>query len=506
MSSAAKIGLFMLTVIAVAAFFILRIEDIRIDRGTTTKKIDVIFDSVAGLQKKSTVRVAGVPVGKVTDINLTPDGRARVTLEVDSAVQLRQGAHARVANLGLLGEQYVELEPGPAGAPVISSENLVLGGSQPATIDDVTSQVSDIAKDVKAITASLRGAIGGEEGQQRIEEIFENVHQITERVRLIIEVNQGNINATAENFRRISDDLRVEIPRIANSIDRFANSISGTVTENRSDVRAVVENLRALSSDLRVTADNLNDITGRVRSGEGTVGKLLYSDEAHEKLTSALGSVESGVTELKNVLGRVGRIQMDLGVRADYYAGLEPAGERAFEGNSRSALSMNLIPNPDRNRFYFVELSDDPRGQKKEKIVTTTTIDEEGNESTVTTRQTKFERDFLVSAQAGWQFDNLGLRIGLFDNAGGVGADYAMNDRIVLTGEAFDFGGRRDDNPHLRLFGRYVIRKEKEHSPAIFVSTGVDNPLNDTAFTIGGGIRWRDEDLKYLLGSIPSIK
>jgi hypothetical protein len=35
------------------------------------------------------------------------------------------------------------------------------------------------------------------------------------------------------------------------------------------------------------------------------------------------------------------------------------------------------------------------------------------------------------------------------------------------------------------------------------VTAGVDNPLNDVAFTIGGGIRWRDDDLKYLLGSIP---
>jgi hypothetical protein len=35
------------------------------------------------------------------------------------------------------------------------------------------------------------------------------------------------------------------------------------------------------------------------------------------------------------------------------------------------------------------------------------------------------------------------------------------------------------------------------------VTSGVDNPLNDTAFVFGGGIRWRDEDLKYLIGSIP---
>jgi hypothetical protein len=37
----------------------------------------------------------------------------------------------------------------------------------------------------------------------------------------------------------------------------------------------------------------------------------------------------------------------------------------------------------------------------------------------------------------------------------------------------------------------------------VFLSAGVDNALNDTAYTFGGGIRWRDDDLKYLIGSIP---
>lgn len=508
MSSAAKVGMFMLVVLGIAAFFILRIEDIQLG-AAETRKVDVIFDSVAGLEEKSRVRVAGVPVGKVSDIKLQPDGRARVTLEVSRDVQLRQGATARVANLGLLGEKYVELDPGnPAAPPLPEGQQITLAGAQTASIDDVTSQVSDIAGDVKAITASLRNVLGGVEGQRRVEDIVENVRQITDRVRMIIEINEGNINATAANFRKITDDLRVEIPRIASSIDRFANSLSGTVTENREDVRAVVTNLRTLSADLRVTADNLNDITGQVRSGEGTVGKLFYSDEAHTKLTDALGAVEGGVNELRDTLGRANRIQMDLGIRSEYYAGMSdrPADE-GFEGASRSAVTLNLIPNPERNRFYVIEVSDDPRGKKNEKITTVTEYDDAGNEiGETTTKQTKYERDMLISAQAGWQFDNIGLRVGLFDNMGGVGADYQMSDRISVTGEAFDFGGRRDDNPHLRLFGRYIIRREKEHSPAIFLSTGVDNPLNDTAFTFGGGIRWRDEDLKYLLGSVPSIK
>lgn len=513
MTPAAKVGIVMLIALAVLGYFVLRIEDISLSRSRTTREVKAIFDDVAGLDDESSVRIAGVRKGHVTDIKVRPDGSAEVTMTVDDDVPLHSDATARVANLGLLGEKYIELEPGTGTKPILPpSQTVVIRGTQPASFDDVTSQVSAIAEDVKAITASLRAVAGGPQGQQRLDEIVENVRGITAEVRLLIAANRGNVDATMANTRAITEHLRTEIPRLAATLDRVANQlgdqIGGTVGENRQDIRVVVENLRGLSSDLRTTADNLNEVTGQVRSGEGTVGKLLYSDEAHTKLTNALSSVEGGVKSLQDTLGRVGRIQMDLGIKADYYAGLTPQevdGVVTSEGNARSAVGLRLTPDPAKNRFYNVELADDPRGKKKDKIsVETRTDPATGQSQTIITETTKYDRDFLISAQAGWVLDDLAVRVGLFDSTGGVGADYKWNDRIRVTGEAFDFGGKRDDNPHLRLFGEYIVRHEKPHTPLLFVTSGVDNPLNDVAFTIGGGIRWRDEDLKYLLGSIPT--
>jgi phospholipid/cholesterol/gamma-HCH transport system substrate-binding protein len=202
---------------------------------------------------------------------------------------------------------------------------------------------------------------------------------------------------------------------------------------------------------------------------------------------------------------------MDLGIRADYYAGLSEQKIEGVEpkqygsGNSRSEVGLKLVPNPDINRFYNIVPSDDPRGKRRDKVnVETRTNPATGESETIVTENTRYERDFLISGQVGWQLDPaLAVRIGLFDNTGGIGADYRLNDRLVVTGEAFDFGQRRDDNPHLRLYGEYTVRKEKPRTPRLFITTGVDNAFNDTAFTFGGGVRWRDEDLKYLLGSIP---
>lgn len=503
MSSAAKVGIFMIGILAILAFFILKIEDIPFGRAARTREITAVFDSAAGLNPKSPVLVAGVDKGKVASIELR-NGKAHVTLEMQADVPIYRNARARIANLGLLGEKYIELDPGTPDAAVLTEGTLP--GTQTPSIDDVTAQVSAIATDVKAITESLRATVGGPKGEQRLEEIVENVRLITAEMRAMVAANRGNVDATMDNMRVITAELRVELPKLAASIDRVAQSIGGTVTENRADVRELVSNLKSLSGDLRTTSDQLGSITGQVRSGEGTVGKLIYSDEAHQKLTAALGSVESGVTELKNILARANRLSLDLGIKADYYAGLDTRNEDGVEfgGSSRSVVGLRVIPNPERNRFYNIEVSDDPRGKKRKKFITETVTDAAtGQSKTTITEQTRYERDFLVSAQAGWLLRDLGLRVGLFDSSGGVGIDYQLRERLRVTGEAFDFGKKRDDNPHLRLFGEYVIRREKPHTPQVFISSGLDNPFNDLSFTVGGGIRWRDEDLKYLLGSIP---
>ena len=122
MTSAAKVGIVMLIALAVLGYFVLRIEDISLSRSRTTREVKAVFEDVAGLDDESAVRIAGVRKGHVTDIKVLPDGRAEVTMEVDDDVPLHANASAKVANLGLLGEKYIELDPGTPTAPVLPDD------------------------------------------------------------------------------------------------------------------------------------------------------------------------------------------------------------------------------------------------------------------------------------------------------------------------------------------------------------------------------------------------
>src|SRR5258708_30542639 len=126
MNSAAKVGVFFLIVMIVAGILICKSEDLHLGR-KGAKTVSIVFNDVSGLDDKATVRVAGVRVGKVKKIRQI-EGRAYVDVEIDDPnVELRQGASAAIANLGLLGEKSLELVPGPIGAAPLPEDSILTG-------------------------------------------------------------------------------------------------------------------------------------------------------------------------------------------------------------------------------------------------------------------------------------------------------------------------------------------------------------------------------------------
>ena len=75
-------------------------------------ELSATFNSVSGLRVGADVELAGVPVGRVTNIVLTDDMRARVSLRLDRPLQLTDDTIASVKTSGLIGDKYISLSPG----------------------------------------------------------------------------------------------------------------------------------------------------------------------------------------------------------------------------------------------------------------------------------------------------------------------------------------------------------------------------------------------------------
>jgi phospholipid/cholesterol/gamma-HCH transport system substrate-binding protein len=480
MSTTAKVGAFFLVVLVIAGLMIWKIEDIRLGRGGT-KKVTVQFADVSGLAEKSIVRVAGVPVGKVAKIRLE-QGRAYVDIDLDRDVDLRQGASASIASLGLLGEKYVELVPGPVGATRLP-ENAVITGDVPVTFDEITRLARDIERDIKEISSNLNQSLGGPEGEERLRTIVENVRIITDDLRVMVASNRAGVDATVANFSEFSGMMT----KLVDRIDRL-------VASNESNVTGGIANIREISGKLQTTADNLNAITNRINQGEGTVGKLVTSEETHTNLNDALVAVKEGVGGLNKALGRIGKIRFDMGLRSEYLV-----TNKAGKGKGYFSVDIDPVDSP---RFYRLELSTQPEGLRETTVTREETIFPDGHTEVTTTTTNELEDDFAISALVGYRWNDLVLRGGIIESRGGGGVDYnLLKNRLRLSADMWDFSRPDDFAAHAKVEGRYYL------SPGFFVSGGWDDFLNvkrDAASVFfGAGIRWNDEDIKYLLGSIP---
>jgi len=488
MTQTAKVGAFMLVALVILAIFIIEIEEIPLGEKAGRFRVQAEFPSVAGLDEKSPVRIAGVRVGIVERIELV-GSRARVTLSLDPQVRLHQGAWAEVTSLGMLGDKYVELYPGPLDAPPLPPGS-VLSGQSPVAFDQVLKTASDIGADVKEVTASLRRALGGDEGTAKLNEILDNIRQLVAETKNLVAANRANVDQTLANFRDFSATLKQELPKLAEKLQRLADNVDSVVAENRSNVSDTIANLKDLSARLRTSADNLNQITTKIARGEGSIGKLVNDEATVDNLNSTLKAVESGVQSLKNTIGRAERWRLDVVLRTESLPSLD---------DSRSAFGFDL--HTTEKRFFRLELVDSPYGRVRNTQETVTTTFPDGHRETYVQTKQKITDASTVNAQIGYHLGNTTVRAGLFESVGGFGLDHELLQRkLKLTLEAYDFN-RDIKPPHLRLEGRYFL------TPNIFAFAGWDDPrwsARSSAF-VGAGITWRDEDLKYLLGTAASF-
>lgn len=70
------------------------------------------FRDIGGLSLRAPVEISGVKVGRVAAIELGPDLRAKVTLDVDRRLELPVDTTAAIRTAGVLGDQFVSLDPG----------------------------------------------------------------------------------------------------------------------------------------------------------------------------------------------------------------------------------------------------------------------------------------------------------------------------------------------------------------------------------------------------------
>jgi phospholipid/cholesterol/gamma-HCH transport system substrate-binding protein len=123
------VGFFVLMGLACLAYLAINLGKIEIyGKGY---QISANFENASGLKIGSAVEVAGVEVGRVVSIQLTPSYQARVKINVAAGLLVHDDAIASIRTKGIIGDKFVKLSPGssekliPPGGKIINTESAI---------------------------------------------------------------------------------------------------------------------------------------------------------------------------------------------------------------------------------------------------------------------------------------------------------------------------------------------------------------------------------------------
>jgi phospholipid/cholesterol/gamma-HCH transport system substrate-binding protein len=482
-TQAAKVGLFVLASAGgVAAISRTISKGVSGGRGYV---VNAKLKDATGLVNHSRVTMAGIPIGTIEAIRLE-GGLARVEIRVSDEVPLYANATVGKKSTSLLGEFTLVVNPGTEDRPRLHNGDEVPVTLEQATTDQIMNDVARIADRVKAVSERLADALGTERGGQNIQRIVDNVADATEAINLTVRENRQLIHDTLTHVNNITGRGEPEVLKILENVRvvtediRVLMAAQGDKPGATAEIRETIERINRASKSLESTMAHLDTVTGRLDRGEGTLGRLS-KDEA------LVDEVQGVAENLGEIVDRIGQVQTVVGLRSDYN----------FLANTvKSYVELRLQPRED--KYYLVELINDPRGLTKfeQKDVNTTNPKEPSNYRTVTVTTTDAFRFSLQFARRIGPFTG---RFGIKESTGGLGLDgHFFGNRLEFVQDLFGFG--EDIKPRYRLYLGYQFIKN------VWLMGGVDHLFFDTRrdYFLGLALRFNDQDLKGILPFMPT--
>lgn len=136
------VGLFVL--LGLGSLLILALNISKVSNGFSSPEVYQVqarFDNVGGLRSRAKVTMSGVNVGRVVSVGYSKAfSQALVTMEINQEFELSSDTQASIYTAGLLGEQYISLEPG-AEDTVLKDGDLIFLTQSALVLEEIIGKV-----------------------------------------------------------------------------------------------------------------------------------------------------------------------------------------------------------------------------------------------------------------------------------------------------------------------------------------------------------------------------
>ncbi|MBX9830471.1 MlaD family protein [Candidatus Babeliales bacterium] len=508
MRTETRVGLFILAAIGIFLYLSINIRAFRFNKDKYNE-YKAYFDDAGGVVSKAVVRIAGVEVGWIDQVNLLSGGKAEFVLRIHKKNKLAKNSYAMINQDGLIGTKNVEIDPGdPTTGVLLPGSTLSMPGKTPATVGELLEQFRDIATGIQDITSSFKTVFASRKGEDNLRSTLESVAKASDRMADFSEIlqrtmksNENNLNMIVSDFRETVVHLKTSIPEITKDV----HEVAGTFKESGEKAGDAFGKFGDTAEEARGTFRGATEVVDKINTGKGVIGKLINEDETY-------GDLKKTIRGFKNYVGKTQSLMLNIDMHSE---------TMLRHSTSKGYLELKLRPSSD--YFYLIQLVGDERGSVSREVEFITRRDDKGtilraSELPVPTerkiewadqveRTVQKKDDVLFGLQFGKRFNKLALRVGLFENTFGAGVDFNVplnTDKFhwITTFEGFDFRGRNRveaGRPHLKWLNRVFFLNN------LYTTFGLDDFISrDNANPFfGGGLRFGDDDLKYFLGSLP---
>lgn len=314
-----KVGAFVLGGLVLIATALFLLGDVSFERRYT---LFVNFTDVGNLNKDAPVRLSGVEVGQVRQIELI-DGGARVIAVVRKGVDIYNDASFSVGSTGIIGSKFLQVDQGRRAAGVIPA-NSTIRGQDPISIEkSLTAALGKMEKLLNDLTKEgPRGTLS-----DNLRETVANVREMT-----------GNLNDLIETSK----------PKLEKALERT------------DDITAKLDSLLAKS----------NNMMASLETDKGAVGALLHDEKVKADVKETIASVKEAAGTAKDVLGRINQFSVWWNYDWRY---------EHMVRTSRVDIGLKISPRP--GKYYYVggsnlaNLSDDQRAGRHKDYVRPNKID-----------------------------------------------------------------------------------------------------------------------------------
>ncbi|MBI3879546.1 MAG: MCE family protein [Verrucomicrobia bacterium] len=222
-------------------------------------RIHALFANVQDLKQGDPVKMAGYTIGRVENIQLA-DNKVKVTLRINRGETIHTDSKATVKFIGLMGQNFVSITFGSPTAPKLTSDQTIETFEQP-DLSSLMAKLDSVAGGIENVTKTFSG------------DGFQN---LLSPLADFVKENSPRLTVTFSNLQNVSTKIASgegTIGKLIYDEGLYANAMTTVSNMNRE--------LTATTTDLRDLLADAKGVLGQVKSGQGTLGKLLNDDKLY---------------------------------------------------------------------------------------------------------------------------------------------------------------------------------------------------------------------------------